>query len=189
MQIKDEANERIKRMRRKYLDDMVWISAERAKYYTESWKETEDKGLSLGIRVAMAMKNVYEQMTHYVDPDDRIAGRWTEFFLGTPIDIERGLFNNVLQTELSKSSMIGFQLKENARFLSYMVKKYGPVGTYNNIKNTSVVGAAMPNIGTQTMDEREINPYSVDPKNKKLLRKELISCWDGKTKAECGRRI
>ena len=38
MKIKDEASERIKRLRKTYLDDMVWISIERAQYYTEGWK-------------------------------------------------------------------------------------------------------------------------------------------------------
>ena len=184
MKIKDEASERIKRLRKAYLDDKVWISVERAKHYTESWKKTEAKGIPLDIRVALAMRHVFETMTHYVDPDDRIAGRWTEYLLGTPIDIERGLFNNVLQTELSKSSMIGYQVKSNAKFLSYMVKKHGPVQAYRNIANRGTVGAAMPNVGTTTMDEREINPYTIDPKYKKVLRKELLPYWANKTMAD-----
>ena len=109
---------------------MVWISIERAQYYTESWKKTKAKGISLDIRVALAMKHVFDTMTHYIDPDDHIAGRWTEYLLGTPIDIERGLFNNVLRTELSKSSMIGYQVKSSAKFLSYMVKKHGPLAAH-----------------------------------------------------------
>jgi formate C-acetyltransferase len=184
MQIKDEASERIQRLRRTYLDDMVWISVERAQYYTESWKKTEGKGISLDIRVALAMKHVFENMTHYVDPDDRIAGRWTEYLLGTPIDIERGLFNNVLRTELSKSSMMAYRVKSNAKFLSYMVKRYGPLAARDNIANTGKVGAAMPNIGTETMDEREINPYTIDPHHKRVLRKELLPYWNDRTMAD-----
>jgi pyruvate-formate lyase len=184
MQIKDEASERIQRLRRTYLDDMVWISVERAQYYTESWKKTEGKGISRGIRVALAMKHVFENMTHYIDPDDRIAGRWTEYLLGTPIDIERGLFNNVLRTELSKSSMMAYRVKSNAKFLSYMVKRYGPLAARKNIANTSKVGAAMPNIGTETMDEREINPYTIDPHHKRVLRKELLPYWNNRTMAD-----
>ena len=139
MKIRDEAGERIKRLRKKCLDDEVRVSIERARYFTKKWRETENRGISPGIRVALAMKNVYEKMTHYIDPDDRIAGKWTEYFLGTPVDIERGLFNGVLETELDKGSMLGFQLKSNARFLSYMVKRCGLVGSYRNIKNTSAV--------------------------------------------------
>jgi len=40
----------------------------------------------------MSMKHVYENMNFNIDQDDRIAGTWTENFLGIPIDIERGLF-------------------------------------------------------------------------------------------------
>jgi formate C-acetyltransferase len=184
MKITDEASERIKRLRKTYLDDMVWISIERAQYYTGSWKKTEGKGISLDIRVALAMKHVFDTMTHYIDPDDRIAGRWTEYLLGTPIDIERGLFNNVLRTELSKSSMIGYQVKSKAKFLSYMVKKHGPLAARHNIANTSKVGAAMPSIGTQTMDERETNPYTIDPHHKRVLRKELLPYWTNRTMAD-----
>ena len=84
-------SERIKRIRRRLLDDNALISIERAQLYTEKWKETENKGYPLCVRVALSMKNVLENMTIYIDPDDRIAGKWTENFIGIPIDIERGL--------------------------------------------------------------------------------------------------
>ncbi len=184
MRMRDEAGERIKRLRKRYLDEIVWVSVERARYYTEKWRETEGSGLSPGVRVALAMKHVFENMTHCVDPDDRIAGKWTEYFLGIPIDIERGLFNGVLQTELDKRSMAAYQLKSNARFLSYMVKRYGPLALYRNLKNTKAVGAAMPKIGLKTMEEREINPFTIDPEDKKFLQKELLPYWKGRTMAE-----
>jgi formate C-acetyltransferase len=184
MELRDDASERIKRLRRRYMEEPVWISVERARYYTESWRETEGSGLSLGVRVALAMKNVFEKMTHCVDPDDRIAGAWTEYFLGAPIDVERGLFNNVLRIELGKGSMLAHQIKSNARFLSYMVRKYGPVEFYNNMKRTREVGAAMPSIGLKTMPERRINPYAIKPENKKVLRKEVLPYWEGETMAE-----
>ena len=86
-------SERITRLRERYQDEMTRISIERARLYTEKWFATEDAGLSLNERVALSMKHVYEHMTMLVDPDDRIAGHWTEFFIGTPIDIEKGIFN------------------------------------------------------------------------------------------------
>ncbi|GAB4345461.1 MAG: glycyl radical protein [Candidatus Abyssubacteria bacterium] len=184
MELRDEASERIKRLRRRYMEEPVWISVERARYYTESWRETEGSGMSLGVRVALAMKHVFEKMTHCVDPDDRIAGTWTEYFLGTPIDVERGLFNNVLRIELDKGSMLAHQIKSNARFLSYMVRKYGPLEFYRNIKRTREVGAAMPSIGLKTMSERKINPYAIKPENKRILRNEVLPHWEGETMAE-----
>ena len=70
-------SDRIVRMRKRYLKEIAVISIQRAKFYTESWIETEDSGLSASERVALAMKNVYEKMDFNVDPDDRIAGTWT----------------------------------------------------------------------------------------------------------------
>ena len=64
---------RIARMRERYQTGPAVISIERARYYTESWAATEGKGIALPVRVALAMKNVYENMTIYLDPDDRIA--------------------------------------------------------------------------------------------------------------------
>ena len=148
-------SERIERMRGCYLDDVAGISIERARYYTESWKETEGSGEAKVVRVALAMKNVIEKMTHNIYPDDRIAGNYTEFFLGIPIDVERGLWNEVFEVELKKSSMIKYILKSNIRFILYMIRKYGLMALYRGIKETSAVGAAMPNIGTATLDKRK----------------------------------
>ena len=65
---------RIARIKDRYQSGPNYISIERAKYYTESWQATE--GQPLAIRVALAMKNVYENMTMFLDPDDRRpAGR------------------------------------------------------------------------------------------------------------------
>ena len=109
-------NDRIKRIRQRYQNETPVISIERAKYYSEKWFETEDTGLSNGERVALSIKNVYEKMTHHVDPDDRIAGYWTESFLGIPIDIEKGVFNKVFQTELKWSKMFKFRIKSTVRY-------------------------------------------------------------------------
>ena len=104
MYMKDEASERIKRIRRRYLDDMPGISIERARYYTEKWRETETGGYSLAVRVALSLKNVYEKMHINLDPDDRICGTWTEYYLGIPIDIERGLFNETLKIMVKRQA-------------------------------------------------------------------------------------
>jgi len=120
----DNASDRIKRIRQRYLEEKTVISIERARYYTESWKETE--GDFIGVRVALAMKNVFKKMNFNVDPDDRIAGTWTEHFLGTPIDIERGLFNQVFAVELDKKKMKRFNLKEknSAEIIDFKTFKF-----------------------------------------------------------------
>jgi len=184
VRVNDEASDRIKRLRTRYLDEVVRISIERAKYYTEEWRETEDSGLPLGVRVARAVKHVFEKMTHYVDPDDRIAGTWTEYFLGAPIDIERGLFNDVLATELDKESMAEFQERSSERFHAYLVKKHGASGARRHLKNRQDVGMAMPSIGTTTMMERHVSPFAIAPEDKRILHEELLPYWSGRNMAD-----
>lgn len=182
--LKDEASERIKRIRRRFLEEKTIISIERALYYTEKWRETENKNLPIGIRVALSMKNVFEKMHHYIDPDDRIIGTWTENFLGTPIDIERGLFNRVFQIELSKSRMRKFSLKGNLRFALHKIRKDGLMNLIHNLQHSKKIGVAMPGLGTNTLDNRKINPYQIKDHDKKILLKNLLPYWKNKTIAD-----
>ncbi len=173
--------DRIARLRMRYRTDVPVISAERAKFYTEKWKETEGTGLSPAVRVALSMKHVYENMTVYLDPDDRIAGYWTEHFLGMPIDIERGVFNTVLETELRRGTIIAFRIKSFAGTLSYLLKKRGLREFVQNIRATKAAGPQPMNLSLDTMAEREINPFSIDPADKTLFLKNLLPWWKGRT--------
>jgi len=178
-----DKNGRITRLRHRYLNDVAVISVQRARYYTESWTKTEDSGLSAGERVALAMKNVYEKMDFFIDTDDRIAGGWTEHFLGVPVDVERGLFNEVFRIELKKSTMIAHMLADNLRFAAYMVRNYGLSSILESLRLTKDAGAAMPSIGTTTMEKRRVNPCTVARRDRRVLKK-LISFWRGKTIAD-----
>jgi len=184
MHIKNESSERIKRIRRRYLDDVPGISIERARYYTEKWRETETGGYSLPVRVALSMKNVYEKMHINVDPDDRICGTWTEYYLGIPIDIERGLFNETLRIELDALSMAVHLLRFNLRFLRSMIPRYGLLTLYRNMRHTADIGAAIPSIGLSPMHKRKINPYKIAPEDKKELHQELLPYWKGSSIAD-----
>ena len=175
--------DRIARIRRRYTGDIPHISVERARYYTEGWREL-DPGLPAGIRVAESMKNVYKNMSFHIDPDDRIAGTWTECYLGVPIDIERGLFNGVLETELDLFSMIGYHLRTQSRFLRYMIRKNGFRSFYQNLKQSRQAGVAMPGIGLETIEKRKVNAYQIRPQDKKLLQRELLPYWKGNTVAD-----
>jgi len=182
--LKDEASERIRRIRRRFLEEKTVISIERAQYYTEKWRETENKNLPLGVRVALSMKNVFEKMHHYIDPDDRIIGAWTENFLGTPIDIERGLFNKVFKIELNKGSMKTFSLKGNLRFALHKIRKDGLMNLIHYLQHSKKIGVAMPGLGTDTLDNRKINPYQIKDQDKKILIKKLLPYWKYKTIAD-----
>jgi pyruvate-formate lyase len=190
MDMRDPASDRIKRFRLRYLKDVPVISIERARYYTEKWRETEGSGLPLGVRVALAMKHVYEHMTHHIDLDDHIAGAWTENFLGIPIDIERGLFNGVFDIELDGGRMFRFGLKGTLGFAAYKIRRDGLGGLLRMLEHSRTIGAAMPELGTDTLDQREINPYRIKPEDRRVLQRQLLPYWKGRTIASMlGRRF
>ena len=172
---------RIRRLNRRYQEDVPRISVERARYYTESWKATEGKGIPLPSRVALAMQHVYENMQVHLDPDDRIAGYWTEHFLGVPVDIERGVFNQVFETELTRSSMVRFRAGSLARALRYMARKRTLGQFLRNQRIAKSAGAPPLDMGLKTMSEREINPYRIDEADRRELQGTLLPYWKGKT--------
>jgi pyruvate formate-lyase/glycerol dehydratase family glycyl radical enzyme len=182
LDLKDNASERIKSFRKRYLDDVPYISIERAKYYTKKWQETENSNYPIGIRIALAMKNVYEKMNFNIDPDDRIVGTWTENFSGIPIDIERGLFNGVFEIEFDKNKMKKFATEGTKSMIKFLEKKN--ISAFDLLAHTKKVGAAMPSLGTDTMDKRKVNPYQIKEENKNVLLNELIPYWKGKTIAD-----
>ncbi|HNR32877.1 MAG TPA: pyruvate formate lyase family protein, partial [Candidatus Hydrogenedentes bacterium] len=176
---------RIDRMRRRYQTGDVFISVERAKHYTESWRDTEGKGVALPVRVALAMKNVYEKMTHYVDADDRIAGYWTERFLGFPIDIERGQFNSVFEAELTMPRLLRFRAKSLGKGLAYMVRKGVLREFLRNQRLIRANGMRALNMELKTMSRREVNPYQITTPDRKVLIRELLPYWKGRAIADC----
>ena len=177
-------SERITRLRRRYQTEPAFISVERAYHYTQSWQDTEGKGLALPVRVALAMKRVYESMTHYVDVEDRIAGYWTERFLGIPVDIEKGQFNNVFAAELTMPRLLSFRAKSMAKGFAYMARK-GVVGEFlHNQRLIRSAGMAPLNMELKTMARRKINPYQIMPKDRKLLLRKLLPYWNGRTIAD-----
>ena len=182
MELIDNASERIKRFRQRYLDEIPFISIERARYYTDKWKETENSELSPGIRVALSMKNVYENMGFSIDPDDKIIGTWTEYFLGIPIDIERGLFNNVFEVEFDKKKMRKFASEGNKTLFEFLNKKN--IDAMELVAHIQKIGVAMPSLGTDTLDKRKVNPYQIREEDKEILLKELLPYWNGKTVAD-----
>jgi len=184
MELIDNASERIKRIRYRFIVDIPVISIERAKFYTEKWIETENQELSLGERVALCMKHVFENMTLYIDSDDRIVGNWTENFMGIPIDIERGLYNRVFEIELKKSRMRIYGLKSNLNFALYRIRKEGIKSFINMLKYSKKTGAPATTLGTKTLEERETNPFTIIKEDRKILNKKLIPFWKNKTLAD-----
>ena len=179
-QVRPEDRARIDRIRNRYRDEVPRISVARARLYTEAWNRDLDSGLAVSVRVARAMGNVYEHAPLHLDPDDRIAGAWTEHFFGVPIDIERGIFNQVLEAELSKGAMIRHRGRNLARALWYLVRR----GELGDFVRTQVAerraGRAPLDMGLRTMDEREINAFEIADDDLNLLTRELLPWWKGR---------
>ena len=184
MELIDNASERIKRIRYRLLDETPIISVERAKYYTEKWRDTEKQDISLPERVALCMKHVLENMTICIDNDDRIAGKWTENFIGIPVDIERGLWNRVFEIELDAKTMKKYFNKSNRSYMSYMADKVGAEGLLEMLENNKKMGALITTLGTDSLEERKVNPYTIGNEDKTLLLTKLIPYWKDKTLAD-----
>ena len=180
----DNASDRIKRIRYRLLDETPIISIERAKYYTEMWIETENQNISLAERVALCMKHVLENITIYIDNDDRIAGKWTENFIGIPIDIERGLWNRVFEIELDAKTMKKYYNKSNRSYMSYMVDKVGADGLLEMLEMNKKMGALITTLGTDSLEERKVNPYTIGNEDRTFLLTKLIPYWKNKTLAD-----
>ena len=172
---------RIGRMRLRYQGGPAFISIQRALHYTESWRETEGRGIPRAVRVALAMRRVYERMDHHLDPDERIAGSWTEHFLGMPVDIERGIFGEVLAAELSKPTMAAQRGAALARGLAYAVRSRGLGDLVRGQIIARRRGAPPLNLGLRTMQEREVNPFQITDADRRLLVGELLPYWRGRT--------
>ncbi len=172
---------RIARMRRRYQTGPAFVSTDRAQYYTESWQATEGSQMALSVRVAMAMKNVYHKARYHVDADERIAGSWTEHFLGYPVDIERGQFNNVFKAELTKPRLVGFRVRGMLRGVAYMLRKGVLREFLHNQRLISATGMVPLNMELKTMSEREVNPYQIAPDDCRLLLRKLLPYWEGRT--------
>lgn len=176
--------DRIARLRRRYQEGPAFISVARARLYTESWRATEESGLPLDLRVARAMQHVYAHMPHYVDPDDRIAGYWTEHFLGVPVDIERGVFNGVFAAELKKSTLVRYRARAALKAGTYLLRK-GALGDFLHHQRIARQSRTPPlNMELKTMAERAINPYRIAPDDRELLLRDLLPYWKGRSLAD-----
>ncbi len=179
-----DTSERILRLRRRCQDGPAVLSVERARLYTQSWLDTQGSGLSNAVRVAMAMLHVYENMSIYVDPDDRIAGHWSEQFLGLPLPIERGEYNDVLANELRKRDMLRARVRSGVKAGAYMLRKGAARDALRNQRRLRSSDRQSPlNVGLQTMDERDINRFVIDRADRDELLREILPAWKGRSLA------
>ena len=79
---------RIDRLKDGIMGKTPYICPERARYWTNSWKQTE--GEPIQIRRALAFQHVLEYQTVFITPGELIVGNQAGGRLGTPIFPEYG---------------------------------------------------------------------------------------------------
>lgn len=175
-------SERILRLRRRYQAGPAHLSVERARFYTRSWEKTESLGLPQDVRVAMALAEVYENMTIYVDPDDSIAGHWAERFLAVPLPIERGEYNDVLANELRWTDLLRARVRSGVKAGVLALRSGNTRRAIANQRHLTAGGRSAPlNPGLQTMQQRLINRFEITDADRDELLDDLLPRWKGKT--------
>jgi formate C-acetyltransferase len=101
-----------------------WLCMERAKFYTDSYKQTEGENPS--IRAAKALKHTFENMTLQIYPEELLVGNRASQDIAPPIAPERGditLFIRYLFSVLKKR--YGYHItKEHRKWLTKEIYPY-----------------------------------------------------------------
>ena len=74
-------NDRLKGLKKRYLNDTPRLASERGTYYAESWRETE--GQPIEIRISKAVKKVLENIPTPVFENELVVGSITKYFRGS----------------------------------------------------------------------------------------------------------
>ena len=114
------------------------VDVERAKYFTESMRETEGELLTL--RWAKALKNIAEKMTVYITPNQLIAGRVGKFgrygILYPEID---GDFYREVLADLEHRDKSPFQIsQEDIKVVMEEIAPYWEGKTYHEHLNKTL---------------------------------------------------
>ncbi|MGB9735729.1 MAG: glycyl radical protein [bacterium] len=88
-------NNRIDALKSAILNAPYELCLERARYFTEVFKQTASEHPS--IRSALALKNTLENMTIYIMKDELIVGNRSSKILGVVLPVERGDMNPVVK--------------------------------------------------------------------------------------------
>jgi pyruvate-formate lyase len=85
-----------------------WICIERARFYTESHRQTE--GLHPSLRAALALKNVCERMTVRIEPDELLVGNRSSRLIAPPLALERGDFTFIFRYLFDELQAAGYHI-------------------------------------------------------------------------------
>ncbi len=87
-----------------------WLCLERARHFTDSWRETE--GMHPSLRAAKALARVLARMTVRIEPEELLVGNRAGKHVAPPLALERGDFSFVLRHLLPELRAFGYRLDE-----------------------------------------------------------------------------
>ncbi|MHA1147700.1 MAG: glycyl radical protein [Promethearchaeota archaeon] len=117
------------------LNSEHWICLERAKFYTDSYKETEGQHPSL--RTAKALKNTFENMTVTVYPEELLVGNRSSQYIAPPIAPERGDMTFVLKVLLpTLKRKFGYQISKQHK--KWLLKEIIPYWKGKSVRDMKV---------------------------------------------------
>jgi len=110
-----------------------WLCMERAKYYTDSFKENENVDPS--IRSAKAFKNIFDKMTIRIYPEELLVGNRSSKFIAPPFACEKGDFNMVFENLLPSLKKFGYYITpEHEKILFEEILPYWKGKTVRDLK-------------------------------------------------------
>ena len=130
--ITDKSN-RTQLLKKKILEAPYEICIERARYFTQVFKETEGEHPSL--RAAKATERTLDNMTIYILPEELLVGNRSSKLVGSPVPLERGEFNIVMELDLKniiKRKKQSFHITDNDR--KELMKELLPYWNKNNVR-------------------------------------------------------
>lgn len=87
--------ERTQALKKKIVEAPYEICLERARCYTQVYRETD--GMHPSLRAARALERTLDNMTQYILPEELLAGNRSSKLVATVLPIERGEFNAILE--------------------------------------------------------------------------------------------
>ncbi|MFX1446441.1 MAG: pyruvate formate lyase family protein, partial [Promethearchaeota archaeon] len=110
-----------------------WLCMERAKFYTDSYRETEGEHPS--IRSAKALKRTFDNMTIEIYPDELLIGNRSSQYIAPPIAPERGDITFILKTVFPDLRKFGYRITtEHKKLLFKDIIPYWKGKTIRDIK-------------------------------------------------------
>jgi pyruvate formate-lyase/glycerol dehydratase family glycyl radical enzyme len=110
-----------------------WLCMERAKFYTDSYRETEGEHPS--IQAAKALKNTFDNMTIEIYPEELLVGNRASQYIAPPIAPERGDITFVLKTVFPDLKKFGYHITpKHKKFLFKYIIPYWKGKTVRDLK-------------------------------------------------------